>query len=691
MRKEAEKIPGMIPKTVSEKMEELKKKIQYHGYRYYVLDSPVISDAEYDELLRKLISLEGEYPDLKTPDSPSQRVGGMVSEKFLRVAHPQPVLSLGNTFSSEDLLAWHDRIVRLSAQVKSASFVIEPKIDGLTVILHYENGVFRMGATRGDGTEGEDITPNLRTVRSLPLRIPADPEYAGTLPRRLVVRGEAFIPIAEFEALNARLAREEEKVYVNPRNAASGALRQLDSHLTAERPIDLLCYSILVWEGENRPSTQWETLATLKGLGFPVPAMAKQAASIEEVIRLCSTFEKRRNSYKFETDGLVVKIDDLSLAERLGSVGKDPRGAIAYKFAAREVSTVLQDIGVNVGRTGVLTPYAILEPVSIGGVTVSRATLHNFDFIQERDIRIGDRVMLKRAGDVIPYVIGPIPDIRTGKESKYSPPKRCPSCQESVRKAEGEVAYFCINSACPDQLVRHVEHFASRTAMDIEGLGIKIVEQLVQTGLVRDIAGLYDITLKDLLLLEGFAEKKATNLLNSISVSRSRSLTRLLIGLGIPGVGEVMAGDLAREFGNLTALKNASGERLQKIEGVGPNIAEAILDWFSRKPNQQLLEHLRKKGIWPEYTPEASAPGAASLDGKTFVITGVLRNYSREEAKHLIEAHGGKVTDSVTKKTSYLVLGEDPGSKLQKAKTLNVPILDEGALEKLISSKEKLI
>jgi DNA ligase (NAD+) len=678
----------MIPKAVSEQMEELKKQIQYHSYRYYVLDSPVISDTEYDKLLRELTSLEEKYPELKMPDSPSQRVGGAVSEKFTRVSHPQPVLSLGNAFSSEEILAWYDRIVKLSAQVKSASFVIEPKIDGLTVILHYESGVFRMGATRGDGTEGEDITPNLRTVRSLPLRIPAEPAYPGFLPRRLVVRGEAFIPIAEFEALNARLAREGEKVYVNPRNAASGALRQLDSRLTAQRPIDLLCYSILVWEGGSRPQTQWETLAALKGLGFPVPAMAQRAASIEEVIRLLGSFEKRRNSFKFETDGLVVKIDDLSLADRLGSVGKDPRGAIAFKFAAREVSTRLEDIGVNVGRTGVLTPYAILEPVSIGGVTVSRATLHNFDFIQERDIRIGDRVMLKRAGDVIPYVIGPITDVRTGKEIKYSPPKRCPSCRETVRKAEGEVAYFCINSACPDQLVRHVEHFASRTAMDIEGLGIKIVEQLAQSGLVKDVAGLYDLTLEDLLPLEGFAEKKAQNLLNSIAVSKSRSLTRLVIGLGIPGVGEVMAGDLAREFGNLNALKSASEERLQQIEGVGPNIAEAILDWFSRKPNQQLLERLRKKGIWPEFTPEASTPGSVLLTGKTFVITGVLRNYSREEAKHLIEAHGGKVTDSVTKKTSYLVLGEDPGSKLEKAKNLNIPILDENALEKMLFSKE---
>ena len=679
----------MSPNNIPERMEKLKKEIQYHSYRYYVLDSPIISDAEYDRLLRELSSLEEQYPQFKSPDSPSQRVGGTVSEKFSRVSHPQPVLSLANAFSPEDLLAWYDRIGKLSPQVKSSAFIVEPKIDGLTVILHYQNGVFRMGATRGDGSEGEEITPNLRTVRSLPLRIPADPKYSGAVPGTLVVRGEAFIPIAEFELLNERLSREGEKVYVNPRNAASGALRQLDSRLTAERPIDLLCYSILVWEGDHRPQTQGESLAALKGMGFPVPALSERAASIEDVIRLCEGFEKKRNSFKFETDGLVVKLDDLSLADRLGFVGKDPRGAIAFKFPAREVSTQLQDIGVNVGRTGVLTPYAVLEPVAIGGVTVGRATLHNFDFIQERDIRLGDRVMIKRAGDVIPYVIGPIPDVRTGKERRYSPPHRCPSCQEPVRRMEGEVAYYCINSACPAQLVRNLEHFASRSAMDIEGLGIKIVEQLAQSGLVKDLSGLYDLTPKHLLTLEGFAEKKAQNLLESISTSRQRPLARLLTGIGIQGVGEVMAADLAREFGNLDALRSASRERLQKVAGVGPNIAEAILDWFARKPNQQLLERFRKKGIWPVYTEEVSSSRSVSLNGKVFVITGVLHHYSREEAKALIEANGGKVTDSVSKKTDYLLLGEDPGSKLQKAKTFNIPIVDETTLQKMISSKEK--
>jgi DNA ligase (NAD+) len=678
----------MTSNSVLARIEALRKKIQYHGYRYYVLDSPVISDAEYDKLWKELLSLEEEYPQFKTLDSPTQRVGGMVSEKFVRVPHPQPVLSLANAFSPEDLIAWHERILRLSADVESASFVVEPKIDGLTVVLHYREGVFHLGATRGDGMEGEDITPNLRTVRSLPLRIPVDPAHAGRIPRSLVVRGEAFIPIADFERMNEKLAREGEKIYVNPRNAASGALRQLDSRLTAARPIDLLCYSILVWEGERRPKTQWESLAALRELGFPVPQTAKRAASLDDVIRLCAMLEKQRNEYTFETDGLVVKIDDLTLAERLGFAGKDPRGAIAYKFPGREVSTQLLDIGVAVGRTGVLTPYAVLEPVSIGGVTVTRATLHNFDFIRERDIRIGDRVMVKRAGEVIPYVIGPITDVRTGKEKIFSPPQKCPSCQEKVHKTEGEVAYYCINSACPAQLARNLEHFASRTAMDIDGLGIKIVEQLVEAGLVKDVSGLYDLKEEDLLGLEGFAEKKATNLLASISEAKRRSLPRLLIGLGIQGVGEVMAADLAGAFGSLDSLMEASMECLQKIEGIGPNIAEAIVDWFTRKPNRQLLERLRKRGIWPVHSgPPTSKSGV--LRGKTFVITGTLANHSREEAKALIEANGGKVTDSISKKTDYLVLGADPGSKLQKARTLNIPVLDEKALEKMIVTKEK--
>jgi DNA ligase (NAD+) len=676
-----------IPQDAKNRWESLKKELNFHSYRYYVLDSPVVSDAEYDHLMAELVSLEEKYPGLKTPDSPSQRVGGTVSEKFNRIAHPQPILSLSNAFSADELTAWHERIGRLDPGVKSAAFVVEPKIDGLTVVLHYIDGVFRLGATRGDGTEGEDITPNLRTVRSLPLHLPADPAFTGRIPRRLVVRGEAFFPTADFEALNERIARDGGRIYVNPRNAAAGALRQLDSSLTAARPIDLLCYQILVWEDGEPPRSEWDTLATLQGLGFPVPKSTQRAASLEEVIRLIGVFEQQRASLPFETDGLVVKLDDLALSGRLGFVGKDPRGAIAYKFPAREVTTRLNDIGVAVGRTGVITPYAVLEPVAIGGVTVSRATLHNFDFIAERDIRIGDRVMVKRAGDVIPYVIGPLPDVRTGAEKKYAPPKRCPSCNEPVFREAEEVALYCINSACPEQLVRNLEHFSSRTAMDIDGLGIRIVEQLVNSGLVKDLAGLYDLTEEQLLTLEGFAGKKAQNLIAAIAASKQQTLPRLLTGIGIHGVGEVMAADLAREFGNLDALEQATEERLQEISGVGPNTAEAIRDWFSRKPNRRMLERLRQRGLWPQMAAETRRTATGNLSGKTFVITGTLKNHSREEAKAMITAAGGKVTDSVSKKTDFLVLGEDPGSKLEKARKLNVPILDEGAFEKMTGNR----
>jgi DNA ligase (NAD+) len=677
----------MNSQATLQRMKKLRAEILYHSHRYYVLDSPVISDLEYDALFQELQKLEEEYPQYQSTDSPTQRIGGFVSEKFQRVAHPQPILSLANAFSAEDLLAWYERISRLNPKVGQSAFVVEPKIDGLTVILQYRNGVFELGATRGDGAQGEDITPNLRTVRTLPLRIPVDRSYSGIIPNRLVVRGEAFIRLKPFETLNAELAGRGEKIYVNPRNAAAGALHQLDSRLTAQRPIDLLCYAIVVWESGSKPATQWETLNVLKALGFPVSPDIQMAKTIQEATRLCCDWERRRNSLDYEVDGAVVKLDDLTLAEELGYVGKDPRGSIAYKFPAREVSTILQDIGVNVGRTGVLTPFAILEPVSVGGVTVSRATLHNFDFIRERDIRIGDTIMIKRAGDVIPYVIGPITDKRTGGEKTFSPPTLCPSCHEPVQRIPDEVALYCINSSCPDQLIRNLEHFASRSAMDIEGLGIRIIEQLVQEKLVKDLADPYRLKKEDLLRLERFADKKAENLLRAIDDSKARSLPRLLTGLGIHGVGEVLAGDLARHFIRLDRFTNLSLNELHTISGVGPNLAESIMDWFSRKPNQLLLEKFHHLGIWPEYSSPETAGGA--FTGKQFVVTGTLEKYSREKIKTFIQQQGGKVQESVSGKTDYLVAGENPGSKLEKAKSLGIPILSERDLERWAQSKEK--
>lgn len=672
----------MDAKRAAARIAQLREEINLHNHRYHVLDSPIISDSEYDKLLTELRALETEHPRLVAPDSPTRRVGGAPVERFSRVVHPGPILSLGNAFSADDVHAWEERLRRLEPRVAEAPLVVEPKIDGLTVVLHYEQGLFVLGATRGDGQVGEDVTANLRTLRSLPLRIPVDPRSKRTAPSRLVVRGEAFYPLEDFQALNVRQAAAGDKVFVNPRNAASGALRQLDPRLTAARPLDLLCYAIVAIEGIAAPATQWQTLTYLRELGFPVSDRAARCASLEQALQAYTRAAAERDTLPFEADGLVIKLDDLELAARLGVVGKDPRGAIAYKFPAREVSTRLNDIGVNVGRTGVLTPYAILEPVEVSGVTVSKATLHNFDFIAERDIRLGDRVMIKRAGDVIPYVIGPIVDARAGDERRYKPPRVCPSCGEAVERLEGEVAYYCVNASCPEQLIRNLEHFASRGAMDIEGLGIRIVEQLVGASLVRDVGDLYTLRAEKLLTLEGFAEKKAQNLIEAIAASRRQPLARLISALGIRGVGEVVAADLAAHFGTLDRLQSATDDDLQQVEGIGPNIAEAVVDWFARKPNRRVLEKLRKAEVWP--TAQVRASGGR-LAGLTFVVTGTLPSLSREAAKALIVDNAGKVTDSVSKNTSYLVVGEAPGSKLEKAKALGVPTLDEAGLRKLAS------
>ena len=581
--------------------------------------------------------------------------------------------------------AWFERIARLDERVRQADFVVEPKLDGLTVVLHYRDGVFVQGATRGDGEYGEDITPNLRTVRSLPLRIPVEAGKPAP-PSYLVVRGEALIFKHDFEALNRRLAEQGERIYVNPRNTASGSLRQLDPSITAARPINLYCYGVVRAEGET-PRHQWQVLGWLADLGFPVVPHARLCADIEEAIRAAQQMQQERDSYPFELDGAVIKVNDLDLADALGVVGKDPRGAIAFKFPSQEVTTKLLDIGVNVGRTGVVTPYAILEPVQVGGVTVRQATLHNFDFIEEKDIRIGDRVMIKRAGDVIPYVIGPIPDARTGEERPYQMPKTCPSCGGPLERVPGEVAVYCVNAACPAQLVRNLEHFASRGAMDIEGLGIKIAEQLVAAGLVQDVADLYRLRRRDLLKLDGFAEKKADNLLLAIERSKANPLERLITALGIRGVGEAVAAELARHFEDLDSLAQASVEDLEQIEGIGPNIAATVVDWFKTPRNREVLRKLRAAGVWPR-REAAAARGPQPLEGLTFVLTGTLPGMTREQAKRLIEAAGGKVSSSVSRKTDYVVVGESPGSKLRKAQELGVPTLDETGLRRLIAARE---
>lgn len=667
----------------------LVQEINLHNYYYHVLDNPILSDVEFDRLLLQLREIEAQHPEWVTSDSPTQRVGAPISEKFSKVKHPSPILSLANGFNPEDIRAWIERIAKLDSRVLNTDFVIEPKIDGLTVVLHYHDGVFVQGATRGDGVIGEDISSNLRTIRVLPMRIPVDAQEKSA-PSNLVVRGEAFINKQDFEKLNQSLEKAGEKTFLNPRNTAAGALRQLDPNITAARPLVLLTYSIVDSDGEI-PTRQWDTLIYLRNLGFPVSTLSEYCPDLETVIQKCAEWQQKRDQIPFEVDGVVIKLNDLNLANELGVVGKDPRGAIALKFPAREVTTRIEDIRVNVGRTGVITPYAVFQPAEIGGVIVKQATLHNFDFISEKDIRIGDRVLVKRAGDVIPYVIGPVKDLRDGTEKTYTPPQQCPACSQPVEKFEGEVAWYCVNNACPAQLIRNIEHFVSRPAMDIVGLGIKIVEQLVESGIVKSVSDLYKLTRDDLLNLEGFADKKAENLLQAIQASKNQSLTRLINGLGIHGVGEVMAADLANHFMSIDNLAITTQEDLLTIEGIGPNISAAIVDWFQQDANRRVIQELKQAGVNVAIAETALAGSnqSAALDGLTFVITGTLPTLSRDETKELIQQNAGKVTDSVSKNTSFLVVGENAGSKLEKAQKLNIPILSEQDLLQMIQKENR--
>jgi len=673
----------MVAKNEMDRVQELQESLRFHNYRYYILNDPLISDHEWDKLYRELLELEEKNPQLQSPDSPTQRAGTQPAEAFARVEHPAPILSLDNAFSVDELIAWQERITKLDPRAAESQFSLEPKLDGLTVVLRYRDGIFTQGATRGNSEVGEEITENLRTIRSLPLRIP--PSVDGpTPPGELVVRGEAFIRISDFEKLNKSLEEAGERTYVNPRNTAAGSLRQLDSSLTAQRPLTVLIYQIVTSSGAT-PESQRETLKYLQELGFPVPDY-DFCPDLNQAIGKLDNWQKIRDDLDYEIDGIVIKINDHDLAESLGVVGKAPRGAIAYKFPAQEVTTRLSEIKVNVGRTGVLTPYAVLEPVEIGGVTVRQATLHNFDFIKEKDIREGDKVLVKRAGEVIPYVIGPVKESRSGEEMAYQPPEICPVCHEPVEHIEGEVAWFCVNASCDAQLLRNIEHFVSRPAMDIIGLGYKIVEQLKNEGLITNVSDLYKLKKIELIELEGFAEKKAENLLNAIENSKTQDLDRLITALGIRGVGEVVAGVLADRFGDLDSLLNVSFQELEEIPGIGPNITQAILDWFSRPGNQNLLAELKEEGVWP--VQEVISPQAQEslpFSGISFVITGKLEKYSRSDAKELIQSLGGRVIGSISSKTDFLLVGEDPGSKYDKAQQLGVQIINEEGFDRLIS------
>ena len=667
-----------------QRVRDLQEQLRYHNYRYYILNDPVVSDVEWDLLYHELLSLEEKHPDLKTQDSPTQRAGTQPSDTFGRIEHPAPILSLDNAFSADDLLAWQERVSKLDPRAVEADYSLEPKLDGLTVVLHYENGIFARGATRGNSEIGEEITENLRTIRSLPLRIPQDPDGPKP-PELLVVRGEAFIRIPDFDKLNKTLEERGEKTYVNPRNTAAGSLRQLDSSLTAKRPLTLLTYQIVA-SSDELPPTQKKTLEYLEIMGFPIPD-SDFCDSIKSVVDKLDKWDRLRKSIDYEIDGVVIKINDLDLAGSLGVVGKAPRGAIAYKFPAQVVTTKLEEIRVNVGRTGVLTPYAVLSAVEIGGVTVRQATLHNFDFISEKDIRVGDRVMVKRAGEVIPYVMGPVKDIRSGEELIFSPPDKCPVCHEPVEHLEGEVAWYCVNASCEAQLIRNIEHYVSRPAMDIVGMGIKIVEQLAQEEMIRNVSDLYQLDRDKVLALEGYGEKKVDNLLDAIEQSKTQTLDRLITALGIRGVGEVVARTLAARFGSLDALQIATYDDLDDIAGIGPNITQAILDWFSIEGNQKILSSLKETGVWPTKDLMVSEQvGNLPLNEKNFVLTGALESYTRNELKEILQSLGGRVIGSVSAKTDFLVVGENPGSKYDKALELGITILAENEVIEMVQT-----
>ena len=653
-----------------------------HDHRYYVLDDPLISDAEYDRLYRALVELEAAHPALQTSYSATRRVGGPPIDRFEKVQHAHPLFSLNNAFDADELRAWYDRCCRTltasSGKEVRPAVVCELKIDGLAISLTYEQGHLSVAATRGDGRVGENITRNASTIRAVPLRIPRG-DSGIRPPSILEVRGEAFMRRSGFDQLNERVAARGERTYANPRNAAAGSIRQLDPSITASRPLTFYAYAIGAAEAAELPQTQFELLEWLGALGFPVNEFRQRFEDIEEVIRYAEEWATKRDAIDFEIDGLVIKIDDFEMQRTLGFVSNAPRWAIALKFAAREETTTLRDIIVNVGRTGAIKPEAALEPVQIGGVTVSQATLHNEDYILSRDIRIGDTVIVKRAGDVIPQVVGPVLDARSGKEQAWRMPETCPACGNDLVRLPGEADYYCVASDCPAQFIRLLEHFASRGAMDIEGFGSRMAVLLAQTGLVKRLSDIYRLTPEQLLQLEGFGERRAQNLLDGIDASRNRSLSRLVFALGMRHVGQTTAELLVSSFDSLDALAAASREELESLPGVGSVIAESLADWFAIRDNQELISELQELGVNTRRLPaeEPAVSTSSPMAGKTVVITGTLVGMSRQEAQNAVKRAGGKVSGSVSARTDFLVVGDSPGSKLDRARELGVTVLDE--------------
>ncbi len=653
---------------------ELRRLLERANHAYYVLDRPELSDAEYDRLFRELQELEAQHPELRTADSPTHRVGAPPAQAFRKHRHLVPMLSLANAFDEAELADWEDRNARLVPEVRSAGYTLEVKIDGAAVSLTYENGVFVIGATRGNGIEGEDITPNLRTVPDVPLHLSGK-----GWPKQMEVRGEVYFSKSRFAELNREREREGEPTFANPRNAAAGSLRQLDSTITRRRGLRIFCFHVEA-TGQKLPAeTQHQLLQRLMSWGFPVEPHHQRVGDLAGANQEIAKLERLLDELDYGADGVVVKVDPLRLHAELGTVGnREPRWAIARKFAPEVQITKLKEIRINVGRTGALNPYAVLEPVEIGGVTVTTATLHNFDLIEAKDIREGDWVEVTRAGEVIPQILGPVRERRTGKERKFKRPERCPVCHSKVEYPSDEVMAYCSNVSCPGRILESIVHFASRGAMDIRGLGYERVRALLDAKLIKDVADLYELTPLQLLTVEGFAEKSAQQLVDAIQASKRQPLSTLLFALGIRHVGVQGAKLLARHFGTMKALRNATPEAINRIPGIGEAIAEAVFGFFDEPKNRKLLERLERLGL--NFKEPRAAEASGPLADQTFVITGTLPSLSRAKAKELIEAAGGHVTDSVSKKTTAVVVGADAGSKLERAKALGTPVIDEAEL-----------
>ena len=669
----------MADQETLDRVNALRHELNRHNHLYYVLDRPEISDAQYDELIRELRRLEAEHPELVTPDSPTQRVGAEPAEGFTQAEHPVPLLSLGNAFDEDEFVAWH---TRAAALIEDSSFemVCELKYDGLAVALTYEDGVFVRGATRGNGAVGEDVTLNLRTIRSMPLTV------LGDAPPRFEVRGEVLFPKSEFHKFNDERVAQGLPTYAHPRNTAAGSVRQLDPRVTAERRLDIFVYSLGYAQGDEVPNNHWDSMEYLGRLGFKVNPNNRRVATPKEALDYYREWLEKWEDLDYGCDGVVIKVNRFDLQQHLGVVGREPRWAVAYKFPATQSVTRLADIRVNVGRTGSINPYAVLEPVDIAGVTVQQATLHNEDYIRTKDLRIGDWVVVERAGEVIPQVVTVLIDRRTGDERPFVMPKACPSCGEPVVREEGESGTFCVNAACPAQLVRLLEHFVSRGAMDIEGLGISQTASLLKEGLIKDAADLYSQRTEDLVELDRMGEKSVSNLLAAIEASKDSPLSRVLVGLGIGHIGSEVAELLARHFGSMNALMAATEEDLEAIPSIGPKIAASVVAYFANESNRKVIEKLHAAGVRleDEASPE---PADQSLAGLRFVVTGRLEQFSRSEVEEKIKELGGAVSGSVSNRTDYLVAGEDAGTKLSDAQRLEVPVVNEQGFLDLVEQR----